>query len=75
MKPSDIKPGRTYRNRGKGRTMRKVISVGDDFRPDKFLSVNGPPDEPGVLYEDKNGQHRLYLSSFASWAGSVVDSD
>jgi hypothetical protein len=73
MKTSEIKPGVIYRNRGKGRTMRRVIAIGDEYRPSRFLSMNEPPDEPGVLYSDMKGrQERLYLSSFASWAGSIA---
>tara|TARA_R110002094_G_C4820911_1_gene204649 strand:- start:349 stop:576 length:228 start_codon:yes stop_codon:yes gene_type:complete len=75
MKPSDIREGKVYRNRGKGKTKRRVIAIGDEHQPAIFLSMNEPPNEPGVLYADMKGRHEnLYLSSFAAWAGSVVES-
>jgi len=67
-----IKVGATYRNRGGGRTSRKVLAIGDDHRPEKFLSTNPPPDEPGVLFEQDGVQRKLYLSSFIVWAGNEV---
>lgn len=74
MKPSEIEEGKMYRNRGKGKTVRRVIAIGDEHRPERFLSMNEPPEEPGVLYADMKGRHeRLYLSSFAAWAGSIVE--
>lgn len=71
MKPSDIEAGKMYRNRGKGKTVRRVIAIGDDHKPDRWYSDSTPPNEPGVLYADRKGRHeRLYLSSFAAWAGA-----
>lgn len=73
MKNRDIEEGVTYRNRGKGKTLRRVIAIGNEHRPERFLSMNEPPEEPGVLYADMKGRHeKLYLSSFAAWAGAVV---
>lgn len=69
MKPSDIKVGSTYTNKGAGKTERKVIAIGDEHRPSQFWSPNPPPEEPGVLYEQKGKQDKLYLSSFAAWCG------
>ena len=67
MRPCDIKVGETYRNRGAGRTTRKVLAIGPEHKPYRY-SNDGPPDEPGVLYEQKGKQGNLYLRSFASWA-------
>lgn len=73
MKPKDIEAGKTYRNRGKGKTVRRVIAIGQQYRPEHWFSSSPPPNEPGVLYSDMKGRHeRLYLSSFASWAGDEV---
>ena len=73
MRAKDIKVGATYRNRGAGRTWRKVQCISTDVRP-PWRSMNLPADEPGVQYVDHSGRiAKLYLSSFASWAGSEVD--
>jgi hypothetical protein len=75
MKPSEIQVGVTYVNRGAGRTTRKVLAIGNEHRPEKWLSWRDDtrPDEPGVLYEQKGKQHTLYLSSFAKWAKGPVE--
>ena len=78
MKPSEIKVGKTYCNRGKGYTMRTVINISDKDRPNWWYGAGKKPDEPGVLYEQySKGKERgftdqLFLSSFASWAGKEV---
>jgi hypothetical protein len=73
MSPQSILVGKTYANRGKGRTIRTVLGIGDEYRPTSWFSDTTPPDEPGVYFVDNNGRHgRLYLSSFASWAGKEV---
>jgi hypothetical protein len=77
MKTSKIEVGKTYQNRGKGRTLRKVLAIGDKHRPKEFLSPFRPPDEPGVLYEAVNGRDagkkfNLYISSFRHWCGKEV---
>jgi len=69
MKTSEIKTGKTYVNKGAGKTRRTVIEIGNEHRPETFNSINDAPNEPGVLYE-QSGKHRtLYLSSFAQWCG------
>lgn len=73
MKPSDIMVGTTYANNGAGKTQRKVIAIGDEHRPRMFFSQNSPPEEPGVLFEQKGKQDRLYLSSFAAWCGKAIN--
>lgn len=72
MKTSDIKAGWFYRNRGVGRTIRKVLAIGFDVSFQWF--GNRPaPIEPGVRYESQFGvEHTIALSSFAKWAGSEV---
>jgi len=88
MKPSEIKVGMTYRNRGAGRTKRTVIAIGIEHRPKKWMGANGldctrinttpPPEEPGVLWRNASNhtgtpaRQTLFLSSFAKWAGSEV---
>lgn len=72
MHPKDIKVGKTYANRGAGRTLRTVLAIGTDFAPDQWLGnkKNGPPDQTAVQFQQGNRISVLYLSSFASWAGS-----
>ena len=73
MKTSEIQVGKTYVNRGAGRTARKVIAIGNEHRPlNWFGEPNREPNEPGVLYEQKGIQSRLYLSMFAQWAGRAA---
>ena len=82
MSPKDIKIGKTYTNRGAGRTRRYVV----DIVPYITLahrgiyvtwgSFNERPSDPVVAYrpvtEDDTPLEYLYLRSFASWAGSEV---
>lgn len=57
MKPSEIQVGKTYQNRGKGTTTRKVLAV----------------DPPLVRFISNHGEMKYRrLSSFAAWAGSEV---
>jgi len=72
MKPSDIKEHHIYCNRGKGKVLRFVLSIGK-FTPPDWFSSNPRDGEPGVWYRDSKGrQDVLYLSSFASWCGKCV---
>ena len=74
MSPKDIKVGCTYVNRGKGRTIRTVKAIGSAHVPGAWFSEKRRPDEPGVLFVDSNGkEQRLYISSFAKWAGREVE--
>jgi hypothetical protein len=68
MRVADIQVGRTYVNRGAGRTQRKVLAIGDEHRPKTFFSNRKPPNERGVLFEQAGRQSTLYISSFATWA-------
>ena len=76
MKPCDIQVGRTYQNRGAGRTRRKVLEISDQQRPTMWWSDESTrPNEPGVMYEQDGRIGRLYISSFAAWCGSEVTAD
>jgi len=72
VKVSDIEVGATYVNRGAGKTTRRVISIGGDCIPDEWYGLHPRPMEPGVLFVQKGKTQRMYLSSFASWAGAKV---
>ena len=74
MKPSEIKVGATYVNKGAGRTKRKVLGISNELRPSVWFGngMTEPPNEPGVEYEQAGSVWRLYLSSFASWCGKEV---
>lgn len=73
MRPADIKVGVTYRNRGKGRTKRTVKDIGKHLDPPEWYGFYARPDEPVVLFEQEGQlERRLYLSSFAAWAGGVA---
>jgi hypothetical protein len=88
MKVSDTKVGKTHRNRGAGKTQRKVTGIGIEFQPERRYSAERPDDMPGVEFEQGFGDwslwtradqpaprpepRRLWLDSFASWAGSEV---
>jgi len=76
MKPSEIEVGKTYRNRGAGKTTRTVLAIGGAHRPKVYYNATGDhPNDKGVLfYDHQNGEKRnLYLKSFAKWAGHLVD--
>lgn len=72
MKREDIQVGKTYRNRYKGNTTRKVLEISKDLRV-PWLSSSTKPNEPVVRFLQNHEEGFLYLSSFASWAGSVVE--
>lgn len=73
MKPADIVVGKTYANRGAGRTKRVVLAIGMEHRPKVWYGApEKEPNEPGVLYSPAarpSVQCNLYLSTFAQWAG------
>ena len=64
MKQSDIQVGKTYRNKGKGNIRRTVLGIGPERDKVRFF-------QHGWM----RGEGRLYLSSFAKWAGSVVEDE
>jgi hypothetical protein len=70
MSPKDIKVGKTYYNRGQGKTTRTVLEIADKHRPEYWYGERAPTD-PGVLYKQGSRERTLYLSSFAKWAGGV----
>ena len=62
MKPADIRVGKTYRNRGKGKTTRTVLRI--DSSPLQPLRVD---------FRDNRGREgTVLLTSFARWAGEEV---
>jgi hypothetical protein len=73
MKPSDIKVGKTYRNRGKWTTRRKVLAM----TTIAVLGLRGGvwcrPEIPGVQYEQNGSRDECLLSQFAKWAGGEVE--
>lgn len=77
MKPKDIIVGKIYINKGKGRTRRTVLNIGDAYRPLYWngLPYNDPEEKgiPGVEYRQKDKVDRLSLTSFANWAGAIVE--
>jgi hypothetical protein len=75
LKAKDLKVGATYCNRGAGTKRRKVLGIGNEYRPVNWYGYSTPPDEPGVEFQDTWTQEveRLYLSSFISWVGSEVE--
>lgn len=72
MKPSEIVAGKTYQNRGAGKTKRTVIRIEHGLACNWYSSGPAPDNEPVVEYSGKRGVERLYLSSFAQWCGSEV---
>lgn len=74
MKTTDIKIGKTYRNKGAGRTTRTVLDIGEHVPPPfkwdrrKELRVSFSQ-QYGA---DMEKQYTLSLESFAQWAGSEV---
>jgi hypothetical protein len=60
-------------NRGAGRTKRTVVAIGD-FECQWLGDERNVPKEQVVKYlqKGKEEEERLYLSSFASWAGKVL---
>jgi hypothetical protein len=79
VKHSLIQVGKTYRNRGKGRTTRTVLAIVTDgsIRPHWFSS-SPAPNEPVVVYRqggpdtDSSRESSIYLKSFATWCGEEV---
>jgi len=71
MSPKLIEVGKTYRNKGAGRTTRTVLDMGAHLT-ERWLSSSHPPSEPVVKFQQGNKELYLYLSSFAQWAGSVA---
>ena len=71
MSPSSIEVGKTYRNKGKGTTLRTVLDIGQHLEAPWFSE--GPrPDEVVVKYAQSGKESTLYISSFSSWCGSEV---
>jgi hypothetical protein len=71
MSPKDIEVGKTYCNRGKGKTRRKVLEISDKLEAPWFSSGDRP-NETVVRFEQAGEEHTLYLSSFAHWCGREI---
>jgi hypothetical protein len=71
MKPSEIQVGRTYRNRGKGRTTRIVLEISTALQVYPYSDCERAG-ELVVRYFQAGREANLYLDSFAAWAGSEV---
>lgn len=73
MKPSEIKAGKVYCNRGKGLTMRRVVDIhtcwvlGKKYSSVKFLVMDATGNQL-TTYSDS-----CPLSTFAKWAGKEVE--
>jgi hypothetical protein len=72
VKPRDIKVGRTYCNRGKGRTRRTVLEISDKILPSWFSGRSGS-DNLVVTFEQEGIIGSLYLPIFAQWCGREVE--
>jgi hypothetical protein len=73
MRRNEIKVGETYANKEAGKTTRKVIAIGRKYAPNRCRSEDlKHRDEPGVLFEQRGEQYRLYISAFAKWCGKKV---
>lgn len=75
MKPTQIQVGKTYANRGKGKTSRTVTGIGPEYLPKSAFNTSGkfPEGAVGVRYIQNGGprngrEMKLWLDSFASWA-------
>jgi len=82
VSPKDIRVGKTYRNRGAGRTFRTVTEIRPITEPETRQLLFYGAGEAGdtvVIYRQRlsnsNGRHEkraLSIRSFAAWAGSEV---
>ena len=75
MKKDAIRSGRWYKNAGYGKVHRFVLAIGLDHRPEWMGRPDRPPPEtePGVWWcDNRRRTGKLFLSSFAKWAGSEV---
>lgn len=73
MSPKKIQVGKTYINRGKGRTSRTVLRIGHDITPEFWLSSGPRPEDEGVEFEQNGKIVTMYLKSFATWAGKELE--
>lgn len=73
MKPSNVKVGVTYVNRGAGTTRRTVLAIGNEHRPMRWYGADPAPNEVGVRFRQAGVENCLYLSAFAQWAKGPID--
>lgn len=71
MRESEILIGARYRN-ARGGTERTVVNIGPDHCPPTWYGSGLAPGA-GVLYrEDGPHLYRVFLSTFAKWAGTMI---
>lgn len=76
-----VEVGKTYKNRGKGTTLRRVIGIGVEYRPSqRYSSEKQDTDAKGILYQQRHiktatwsAQREMWMDSFESWCGSEVE--
>lgn len=68
MKESEIAVGKTYTNKGAGRTRRTVVAIGTEHIPKRNTHL----ENNGVLYEQDGKRLTITLRSFAAWAGKQI---
>lgn len=71
MRPSQIKPGKTYTGDALAIVQRRVVAVGPGHCP----GAHPIPGGVGVLYMLQGADHegrRVYLDTFAKWAKREV---
>ena len=75
-----IEVGKTYTNGRTGRIKRKVLGIGEEFRPRTYngKEIRGDKNEwipkgPGVLFEENGKMKRLMFDQFRQWMGDVLE--
>jgi len=81
VKPSDIKVGESYINKGAGTTIRTVVAIENETPGENspvWWSTKERPSEKVVTFTTtnrqwkKDKQYHLFIRSFAQWAGKVA---
>ena len=64
-----LKVGRKYVNKGRFKSTRKILALGDEYVPYPRYNENGEflPNLTGVLFEEKGRQYRVWSDEFAHW--------
>ncbi|MVT30122.1 hypothetical protein GO496_24580 [Acidovorax citrulli] len=76
MSPKEIQVGKTYVNRGQGRTRRTVIAIGPKHVPRCWHGWTKPPaGTPGVLFEQNGRRENLYLLELRYLAGEEAPNE
>lgn len=68
--------GKTYKNKGAGRTVRTVVAIEkyNPTNPPIWFSSGPRPDDMVVVYTAGNAKdhRRMYMKSFKAWVGEEV---